>query len=85
MIHVNPGEWKQLLTILLSQRLEINALESALKSAGILTAAQTKEIRKQAMATAAAWSSRDGDDVLTLLRAHSSPDATMLVPPVAES
>ena len=74
-------EWKQLLTLLLSQRLEINAIESALKTAGILTDTQVKEIRTQALDTAKAWSSNDSDDVLTLLRVHSSPTATMLVPP----
>ncbi len=77
-------EWRDLLTILLSQRLELNAMESALKSAGILTDSQVKEIRTQAMDTAKAWSSRESDDVLTLLRAHSSPFATMAVPPRRE-
>jgi hypothetical protein len=78
---VTTGEWRQLLRLLLSQRLEINAIESALKNAGVLTDAQIKAIRTQAADTATAWSSNDSDDVLTLLRVHSSPGATMLVPP----
>jgi len=77
-------DWKELLTLLLSQRLEINALESALKNANILTGAQIREIRTQASDTAKAWSSKDSDDVLTLLRVHSSPLATMSVPKVPE-
>lgn len=83
----NPttAEWRQLLTILLSQRLEINAIECAVKNAGILTDAQIQEIRTQSSDTAKAWSSDAGDDVLALLRIHSSPGATMLVPPVRES
>ncbi len=75
--------WKELLRILLSQRLEINAVESALRNAGILTDAQLREIRTQASDTAKAWSSKDSDDVLELLRVHSSPFATMLVPPAS--
>ena len=78
------GEWKQLLTILLSQRLELNAIESALKTASIVTDAQIQEIRTQASDTAKAWSSKDGDNVLALLRVHSSPFATMCVPPGRE-
>jgi hypothetical protein len=76
----NP-EWRQLLTLLLSQRLELNAIESALKTAGILTEPQIKDIRTQALDTAKAWSSNESDDALALLRVHSSPSATMLVPP----
>ena len=76
--------WKELLTLLLSQRLEINAIESALKAAGVLTDSQVKEIRTQASDTAKAWSSKDGDDALTLLRVHSSPMATMSVPPTSK-
>lgn len=82
---VTTGEWRQLLRLLLAQRLELNAIESALKTARILTDAQIKEIRSQAADTASAWSSNDGDDVLALLRVHSSPGATMLVPPVPEN
>ena len=83
----NPtaGEWRQLLRLLLAQRLELNAIESALTGAGILTLGQIKEIRTQAADTAAAWSSQDRDDVLTLLRVHATPDATMLVPPAKET
>jgi hypothetical protein len=84
MDQVTTAEWRQLLRLLLSQRLEMNAVESALKTAGILTAGQIKEIRTQASDTANAWTSQEGDDVLALLRAHSSPLATMLVPPRRE-
>jgi hypothetical protein len=84
MDDVTAGDWKQLLTILLSQRLEINAIESALKAADILTDAQIKEIRTQASDTATAWSSKPTDNVLALLRVHSSPLATMSVPPRRE-
>ena len=80
-INVTTAEWRELLTLALSQRLEINAIESALKAAGVLTDAQIKAIRKQATDTARAWSANESDDVLALLRAHSSPYATMLVPP----
>jgi len=78
------GEWRLLLRLLLAQRLELNAIESALTNARILTRAQIKEIRKQASDTAGAWSAREDDDVLRLIAVHSSPDATMLVPPVAD-
>ncbi len=84
MDNVTNVEWRQLLALLLSQRLEINAIESALKSAGVLTDTQIKDIRTQALDTARAWSSNEGDDVLALLRVHSSPSATMLVPPRRE-
>jgi len=84
MPNATPDEWRQLLRLLLAQRLELNAIESALKNARILTDAQIKEIRTQASDTAAAWSAKDSDDVLTLLRVHSSPAATMLVPPIRE-
>jgi hypothetical protein len=85
MDNVTALEWRLLLRLLLAQRLEINAIESALKNSRILTDAQIKEIRKQASDTAKAWSSNDSDDVPTLLRIHSSPDATMLVPPAEEN
>ena len=62
MQNVTAEEWRLLLR-LLSQRLEINAIESSLKNANVLTDAQTKEIRAQARDTAMAWSSRDSDDV----------------------
>lgn len=81
MTDVPQSEWRQLLALLLAQRLEINALESALKMAKILTDAQIREIRTQAADTAKAWSAQENDDVLALFRVHSSPAATMLVPP----
>jgi len=84
MDNVTTVEWRHLLTLLLSQRLEINAIESALKTARILTNTQIRDIRTQASDTAKAWSSKDSDDVLALLRVHSSPSATMLVPPRRE-
>ena len=82
MGHVTTADWRQLLRLLLAQRLEMNAIESALKNAQVLTDAQIKAIRTQASETATAWSSKDSDDVLTLLRAHSSPHAAMIAPPV---
>ncbi len=81
MDNMTIGEWRQLLSLLLAQRLEINALESALKAAGILTDVQIRAIRTQASDTSKAWSSIESDDVMALLRVHSSPFATMLVPP----
>ncbi len=77
-------EWKLLLRLFLSQRLELNAIETALKNVKVLSGAQLKEVRKQASETAKAWSSNEGDDVLALIRVHSSPDAIMLVPPTDE-
>jgi hypothetical protein len=62
---VTDGGWKELLTLLLSQRLAINALESALKTAGILADAQVREIRTQTSDTAKAWSSKDCDDTMS--------------------
>ena len=79
-----PEEWRLLLRFVLTQRLEINAIESALKNSKLLTDAQIKEIRTQASDTAKAWSSKDSDDVLALLRVHSSPLATMSVPRTRE-
>ena len=73
-------EWRELLTLLLAQRLELNAIANALKTANILSGAQIKEIRQQALDTAKAWSSKESDDVMALLRVHSSPLATMSVP-----
>jgi hypothetical protein len=84
MDNITAGEWKQLLRLILAQRLEINAIESALKRAHVLTDAELKQIRTQASDTAKAWSSEDSDDVLALIRIHSSSDATMLVPPSRE-
>jgi hypothetical protein len=82
----NPttGEWRQLLRLVLAQRLEINAIESALKRAKALTDVELREIRTQASDTAKAWSSDDRDDVLRLIGIHSSSRAAMLVPPTAE-
>jgi len=76
-------EWNVLLRLLLAQRLELNAVESAVVNANILNREQVKEIRRQARETAQAWGSRPDDDVLKLLKVHSSPDATMSVPPAA--
>ncbi len=73
-------EWRQLLRLLLAQRLELNAIETAMKNAAILTRDQIREIRTQAADTAAAWSSRETDDVLKLIAIHGSPNATMGVP-----
>ncbi len=82
MHNVTAEEWRLLLRLLLAQRLEINAIESALKGAGILTDAQIREIRTQASDTAKAWDDRD--DFLTIIDVHSSPGATMLVPPARD-
>ena len=84
MDNVTIAEWRLLLRLVLAQRLEVNAIESALKRARALTDAEIKEIRAQASDTAKAWSSGNDDDVLNLIRVHSSPDATMLVPPTRE-
>jgi hypothetical protein len=84
MDHGTIAEWKLLLRLVLAQRLEINAIESALRRANALTDVEIKAIRKQASETAKAWSSGDSEDVLTLIRIHSSPEATMLVPPTRE-
>jgi hypothetical protein len=84
MHNVTFENWRLLLRLLLAQRLEMNAVESALKNARVLTDAHIKEIRTQASDTAAAWSSEESDDLLKLLRIHASPDATMLVPPTRE-
>ena len=72
--------WKELLRLPLSQRLEWNPIENALKAANILSAPQIKEIRTQAANTATAWSSQESDGVMALLRAHSSPLASLSVP-----
>ena len=81
MEELKTGEWRQLLTILLAQRLELNAVENALKTANILTGPQIREMRIQASNAAKAWSA-PGDDLLALLRVHSSPDARMSIPPM---
>jgi hypothetical protein len=84
MDNLTAAEWRLLLKLVLAQRLEINAIESALKRAKALTDVEIKAIRKQASETAEAWSAGDDDDVLTLIRVHSSPGAAMLVPPTRE-
>ncbi len=84
MEKVTRQEWRALLTLVLSQRLEINAIESALLRDHALTDAELKRIRTQAASTAKAWGSQEDDDLLALIRAHSSPDATMLIPPPQE-
>jgi hypothetical protein len=82
MEHPTPTEWRELLTLVLAQRLELNAIESALKRSKLLTNLEIQAIRKEAVETAKAWSSREDDDVMALIRIHSSPAATMQVPPV---
>jgi hypothetical protein len=81
MDNVTASDWRMLLRLVLAQRLEINAIESALKRAKALTDAEIQAIRTQAAETATAWSSGDHDDVLALIRIHASPAANMLVPP----
>jgi len=81
MEYVDELNWNELLTFLLAQRLELNALESALKTADILSDDQIRQIRTATSETAKAWSTTPGDDVMALLRVHSSPFATMGVPP----
>ena len=44
MDNVTTWEWRQLLRLLLAQRLEINAIESALKRAQALTDAELKRM-----------------------------------------
>jgi hypothetical protein len=79
-IEIDQGAYRLLLQLVLAQRLEINAIESALKNAGVLADSQIHEIRLQASKTAEVWS-RDGSiDVVGLIRTHSSTNATMLVP-----
>jgi hypothetical protein len=78
------AEWSELLRLLLAQRLELNAVESALQTAGIVTADQIKELRQQTGNTAKSWSSKEQDDVLRLIRIHSMPEASMQMPPAKE-
>jgi hypothetical protein len=85
MKSVTAEEWRMLLRLLLSQRLEINAIESALKGARVLTDEQIRAIRIQASDTAKTWSCDPGHDVLTLIQIHSSPEASMLVPLARET
>lgn len=77
---MDQGEYGFLLELILAQRLEINAIESALKSAGVLSDSQVREIRMQAANAAQTWRQNGGANVLDLIRIHSSPNATMLVP-----
>jgi hypothetical protein len=79
-VEIDQGAYRALLQLILAQRLEINAIESALKGSGILADSQIQDIRLQASRTAEAWSRDPGIDVLGLIRTHSAPDATMLVP-----
>jgi hypothetical protein len=81
MDRATTAEWRLLLRLLLSQRLELNAIEGALIAGGVVTASYLKEIRTQAADTAKAWSSDENDDILTLLSVHSLPSASMRVPP----
>ena len=73
-------ELKELVRLVLAQRLEMNAMTSALKEAGILTEWQIREMRKQAADTATAWAADEEGKVLRLIRVHGSPAATMGVP-----
>jgi hypothetical protein len=76
----DQGAYRLLLQLVLAQRLEINAIESALKNSGALADSQIQDIRLQASKTAEVWS-RDGAlDLLGLIRMHSHPNANMLVP-----
>jgi hypothetical protein len=75
-----PGAYRVLLQLILAQRLEMNAIESALQGAGVLTGSQLHEVRVQAAKSAEVWSRDAGIDLLGLIRTHSSPDATMLLP-----
>jgi len=79
-LEIDQAAYRLLLQLVLAQRLEINAIESALKNAGALADSQIQEIRLHATGTAEVWS-RDGDlDLLGLIRMHSHPNANMLVP-----
>ncbi len=69
-----------LLKLILAQRLEMNVIESALQNAGVLTKSQIDEIRRQAAKSAEDWSRGGETELLKLIRAHSMPGATMLVP-----
>jgi len=77
---IDQGAYRLLLQLLLAQRLEINAIESALKNAGALADSQIQEIRRQASKAAEVWSRDGGIDLLGLIRMHSSPSANMLMP-----
>lgn len=81
-MHVETGqrEYRLLLQLILAQRLEMNAIESALKSTGVLAESQIRDIREEASKTAAAWARDASINVLDLIRVHSSPKATVLAP-----
>ena len=80
IIEIDQGDYRLLQQLVLAQRLEMNAIEAALKSAGILADSQIQEIRSQASVAAEVWSRGDGIDLLKLIRMHSSPNANLLVP-----
>ena len=84
-VPVEQGAYRLLLQLILAQRLEINAIESALKSAGVLADSQVGEIRLQAWKAAEAWSENGSIDLLGLIQIHASPTATMVVPLSQES
>ena len=75
------AQWRLLLRLLLSQRLQMNAIESVLIRAGVLTAEYLKAIRTPAADAAKAWSADESDDILRLLKARSLPTASMGVAP----
>jgi len=77
---IDQGAYRLLLQLVLAQRLEINAIESALKNAGALADSQIQEIRLQASKAAEVWSRDGGIDLLGLIGVHSSPTANMLMP-----
>jgi hypothetical protein len=79
-VEIDQGAYRLLLQLVLAQRLEINAIESALKSAGVLADSQIQEIRLQAFKAAEVWSRDGGIDLLGLIRMHSSPNANTLMP-----
>jgi hypothetical protein len=77
---IDERAYRLLLQYVLAQRLEINAIESALRNVGALADTQIQEIRLQASRTAEVWSRDGGIDLLELIRMHSSPNANMLMP-----
>jgi hypothetical protein len=66
--------WKELLRLPLSQRLEWNPIENALKAANILRAAQIEEIRTQAANTA------NRMELARERRRHGSPARAFVAP-----
>ena len=77
---IDKGAYRLLLQLVLAQRLEINAIESALKGADVLADSQIQEVRLQASKTAEVWSRDTGIDLLGLIRMHAYPNANMLIP-----